>query len=100
VDVAIAVYLIDYALCSYIESITLFAGDRDFIDSIRYAQQRLSMKVMIMGFENNAGQPLLQSGMFVDVMQQIIALQKERANLAKQSAITAARGAGSGGGSK
>jgi hypothetical protein len=37
VVVAIAVYLIDYALCSYIESITLFAGDRDFIDSIRYA---------------------------------------------------------------
>ena len=37
VDVAIAVYLIDYALCSYIQSITLFAGDRDFIDSIRYA---------------------------------------------------------------
>jgi uncharacterized LabA/DUF88 family protein len=84
VDVAIAVYLIDYALCSYIESITLFAGDRDFIDSIRYAQQRLSMKVMIMGFENNAGQPLLQSGMFVDVMQHVITLQKERANLAKQ----------------
>jgi hypothetical protein len=58
------------------------------------------MKVMIMGFENNAGQPLLQSGMFVDVMQQIITLQKERANLAKQSAIMAARGGGGGGGSK
>lgn len=86
-DVAIAVYLIDYALCSYIDSITLFAGDRDFIDSIRYAQQRLGMKVMIMGFENNAGQPLLQSGMFVDVMQQILALQKDlRTNLAKQNA--------------
>ncbi len=36
VDVAIAVYLIDYGLCSHIQSITLFAGDRDFIDSIRY----------------------------------------------------------------
>ena len=55
VDVAIAVYLIDYALCSYIESITLFAGDRDFIDSIRYAQSRLGSKVTILGFEGNAG---------------------------------------------
>ena len=45
-----------------------------------------------MGFENNAGQPLLQSGMFVDVMQQIILLQKERANLAKQSAMIAKGG--------
>ena len=78
VDVAIAVYLIDYALCSYISTITLFAGDRDFIDSIRYAQQRLGMKVLIMGFENNAGQPLIQSGMFVDVMPDIVKLQKER----------------------
>lgn len=49
------------------------------------------MKVMIMGFENNAGQPLLQSGMFVDVMQQIIVLQKERANLAKQSSMVVAK---------
>jgi uncharacterized LabA/DUF88 family protein len=36
VDVAIAVYLIDYALCSQVENIILFAGDRDFIDSINY----------------------------------------------------------------
>lgn len=41
VDVAIAVYLIDYALCSQVEIITLFAGDRDFIDSINYVQSRL-----------------------------------------------------------
>jgi hypothetical protein len=36
------------------------------------------MRVLILGFENNAGQPLLQSGMFVDVMADIIKLQKER----------------------
>jgi hypothetical protein len=36
------------------------------------------MRVLILGFENNAGQPLLQSGMFVDVMADIVKLQKER----------------------
>jgi hypothetical protein len=36
------------------------------------------MKVRILGFENNAGQPLIQSGMFIDVMQDILKLQKER----------------------
>jgi uncharacterized LabA/DUF88 family protein len=76
VDVAIAVYLIDYALCNYIESITLFAGDRDFIDSIQYAKSRLGSNVTILGFENNAGQPLLKSGVFVNVTHDILKLQK------------------------
>ncbi len=51
VDVAIAVYLIDYGLCSHVKSITLFAGDRDFIDSVRYTQTRLAKNVTILGFE-------------------------------------------------
>ena len=37
VDIAIAVRLIDYARMSHIETITLFAGDRDFIDAIKYS---------------------------------------------------------------
>ena len=55
VDVTIAVYLIDYALCSSIENIVLFAGDRDFIDSIIYVKRRLMKNVIIMGFEENTG---------------------------------------------
>ena len=47
------------------------------------------MRVLILGFENNAGQPLLQSGMFVDVMADIIKLQKER-QISKSSTAAAA----------
>ena len=44
VDVAIAIYLIDYAnhdkvnRSNSVSSITLFAGDRDFIDAIEYTK--------------------------------------------------------------
>lgn len=67
VDVAIAVYLIDYALCSHVESITLFAGDRDFIDSIMYVKNRLMKNVVIMGFEENTGLRIKNIGNFIDV---------------------------------
>lgn len=50
---AIAVYLIDYALCSHVKSITLFAGDRDFTDAIMYVKDRLMKKVVMLGFEEN-----------------------------------------------
>lgn len=71
VDVAIAVYLIDYALCSSIENIVLFAGDRDFIDSIIYVKRRLMKNVIIMGFEDNTGQRIKNLGNFLDVTQDI-----------------------------
>lgn len=68
---AIAVYLIDYALCSSIENIVLFAGDRDFIDSIIYVKRRLMKNVIIMGFEDNTGQRIKNLGNFLDVTQDI-----------------------------
>lgn len=74
---AIAVYLIDYALCSQVENIILFAGDRDFIDSINYVQERLHKQVLIMGFEQSTGSKI--KGMnFIDVTQEILRLAKER----------------------
>lgn len=84
VDVAIAVYLIDYALCSQVENIILFAGDRDFIDSINYVQSRLKKSVLIMGFEESTGSKIRGSGNFIDVTQEIVRLQRERlVNIAK-----------------
>lgn len=53
VDVAIAVYLVDYARSSRVETITLFAGDRDFIDAILYAKHNLRKHVQILAFEEN-----------------------------------------------
>lgn len=41
VDVAVAIYMMDYALCDRVQTITLFAGDRDFIDAINYTRDRL-----------------------------------------------------------
>lgn len=84
VDVAIAVYLIDYALCSQVENIILFAGDRDFIDSINYVQLRLKKRVLIMGFEESTGSKIRSIGNFIDVTQEIIKLQKERLLQLKQ----------------
>ena len=78
VDVAIAVYLIDYALYSQVESITLFAGDRDFVDSINYVQSRLFKTVTIMGFEESTGPKIKSFDRFIDVTDSIVRLQAER----------------------
>lgn len=78
VDVAIAVYLIDYALCSKVESITLFAGDRDFYDAIMYVHSNLRRDVRIMGFDENTGARLKNIFNFIDVTQDLQRLHKER----------------------
>tara|TARA_B110000285_G_C15060066_1_gene581871 strand:- start:848 stop:1072 length:225 start_codon:yes stop_codon:yes gene_type:complete len=38
VDVAIAIKLLDYAAMPNIQTLSLFAGDRDFLDAVNYAQ--------------------------------------------------------------
>lgn len=47
---AIAVKLIDFAAMPNVKNITLFAGDRDFIDAIKYAQEVLLKRVQIIAF--------------------------------------------------
>lgn len=75
---AIAVYLIDYALYSQVETITLFAGDRDFVDSINYVQSRLFKSVTIMGFEESTGPKIKAFERFIDVTESILRLQAAR----------------------
>ena len=45
VDVAIAVRMIDAAKDTNVRSLTLFAGDRDFYDAVRYVQEDLGKPV-------------------------------------------------------
>ncbi len=72
VDVAIAVYLIDYALCHKVETITLFAGDRDFIDAIMYSKNKLQKNVTIMAFEENLSSRIKSSGVdFINITNNI-----------------------------
>lgn len=58
VDVAIAVKLLDYAAMPHVQTLTLFAGDRDFLDAIKYAQEVLLKPVQIMAFESNVSDRL------------------------------------------
>lgn len=59
-DVAIAVKLIDFASLPNIETLTLFAGDRDFLDAIKYSQEVLMKKVQIVAFKGNVSTRLAQ----------------------------------------
>lgn len=53
VDITIAVKLINFSRMPNVETITLVAGDRDFIDSIRYAQENFYKDITIVGFKEN-----------------------------------------------
>ena len=67
-DVAISVYLIDYARCAQVENIALFAGDRDFIDAINYAKHILKKKITIMAYDTNLANRIRYGGIdFVTV---------------------------------
>lgn len=59
VDVAIAVRMIDAAKQTNVRSITLFAGDRDFYDAIRYVQEDLGKPVQILAYRDNFAQRLI-----------------------------------------
>ena len=54
--------MIDYARSYRVETITLFAGDRDFIDAILYARDNLKKDVCILAFEENLAARIKQSG--------------------------------------
>jgi uncharacterized LabA/DUF88 family protein len=45
VDVSIAVKLIDFASLPNVKTLTLLAGDRDFYDAVKYAQDVLQKPV-------------------------------------------------------
>lgn len=78
VDVAIAVYLIDYALTRQVKSVTLFAGDRDFLDSIEYVQAKLKKMVRIMSFDESTGLKIKAQKNFIDVTRPILEWQASR----------------------
>mmetsp|Transcript_10393 Transcript_10393/g.7758 ORF Transcript_10393/g.7758 Transcript_10393/m.7758 type:complete len:110 (+) Transcript_10393:252-581(+) len=62
VDVAITVKLMLCAQKEGTETITLFAGDRDFIDPIQFALTK--KKLFIISFQDNVAAKLLQCGAF------------------------------------
>lgn len=51
VDVAIGIKLIDYSMLPKLTDIFLIAGDRDFIDAIRYCRHVLKKQITIIGFK-------------------------------------------------
>jgi len=78
--VAIAVYLMDYAFCRDLESITLFAGDRDFISAIDYAKNILGKEVTIVAFEESLANRIRNSGVrFILVAEYLHLLKREKA---------------------
>ena len=50
---AIAVKLIEQGLDKDVSSITLFAGDRDFFDAIKYVSSTLAKPTFLIGFRTN-----------------------------------------------
>eukprot|EP00347_Sterkiella_histriomuscorum_P012536 403368196 len=77
VDVAIAVYLIDYAQSNRVDTITLFAGDRDFIDAIMYCRDRLKKQLLVLAYEENLASRIKQSGVsFINVSDYLYMLKK------------------------
>ena len=55
---AIAVKLIDFGAMPNVKTLTIFAGDRDFIDAIKYAQEVLLKPVQIVAFRSNVSSRL------------------------------------------
>lgn len=53
VDVAIAVKMMEFAQNPNVKTITLFAGDRDFFDAVKYAQEEFFKPVTIIAFKEN-----------------------------------------------
>lgn len=50
---SIAVKMIAYAQRQEVKSITLFAGDRDFIDAINFVTREQKKKLIVIGFKDN-----------------------------------------------
>lgn len=50
---AIAVKIIEFAQNPNVKTISLFAGDRDFFDAIKYAQEQFFKPVTILAFKEN-----------------------------------------------
>ena len=55
---AIAVKLLNYAQMPNVKTLTLLAGDRDFLDAIKYVEEVLMKPVSIVAFKGNVSSRL------------------------------------------
>jgi len=53
--------MIDFASLPTVKTLALFAGDRDFYDAVKYAQEVLMKPVQIIAFKGNVSNRLLNS---------------------------------------
>jgi uncharacterized LabA/DUF88 family protein len=61
VDVSIAVKMLIFGFKPETETITLFAGDRDFIDAINFVNNRLRKPVTVVAFQDNLASRIMKS---------------------------------------